>query len=225
MRRAFAVSISAAVVSSLLSASAVLPAEGFGGKDGGRRFTVDSQPPMHGRIATAPPRRLPGAGQTPRPFPPGHGRSRHDGFGRPGHGFVASGPVGYYWPSYLADSGPAYVEPPAYAYAPAPAYIPTLSAPAPPPPPPAPPTPSVVEHPGGRYELRGDGVSTPYTWVWVPNPPPAPPPPPAAEPAPSAPARRSSLYTWTDRDGVVHWTDNANIVPEEYRAKVQKRSM
>ena len=28
----------------------------------------------------------------------------------------------------------------------------------------------------GRYELRGDGVSTPYHWVWVPasGPPPSP---------------------------------------------------
>ena len=28
----------------------------------------------------------------------------------------------------------------------------------------------------GRYELHGDGVSTPYHWVWVPasGPPPAP---------------------------------------------------
>jgi hypothetical protein len=44
---------------------------------------------------------------------------------------------------------------------------------------PAAPTPSVVHYPHGRYELRGDGVATAYTWVWIPNPPP-PPPPPAA---------------------------------------------
>ncbi len=30
----------------------------------------------------------------------------------------------------------------------------------------------------GRYVLSGDGVSTPYQWVWVPNPPAAPPAPP-----------------------------------------------
>jgi hypothetical protein len=32
--------------------------------------------------------------------------------------------------------------------------------------------------------LRGDGIQTPYQWVWILNPPP-PPPPPAAAPAPS----------------------------------------
>src|SRR5262245_59025954 len=38
--------------------------------------------------------------------------------------------------------------------------------------------------PRGRYELRGDGVTTPYVWAWIPNPPPPPPPaaPPPAEP-------------------------------------------
>ena len=46
------------------------------------------------------------------------------------------------------------------------------------------PTVTVVQYPQGRYELRGDGVSVPYYWVWVPvfyaaaPPPPLPPPPP-----------------------------------------------
>lgn len=30
--------------------------------------------------------------------------------------------------------------------------------------------PRVVQYPHGRYELRGDGVSVPYAWVWVPAP-------------------------------------------------------
>lgn len=34
---------------------------------------------------------------------------------------------------------------------------------------------TVIQYPHGRYELRGDGVTTPYMWVWIPNPPPAPP--------------------------------------------------
>ncbi|PYM89799.1 MAG: hypothetical protein DME04_25165 [Candidatus Rokuibacteriota bacterium] len=38
---------------------------------------------------------------------------------------------------------------------------------------------TVVEYPHGRYELRGDGIKTPYQWVWIPKPPP---PPPAAAP-------------------------------------------
>jgi hypothetical protein len=38
----------------------------------------------------------------------------------------------------------------------------------------------VVTYPEGRYELRGDGVATPYYWVWIPRgaTPPSPPPPP-----------------------------------------------
>ena len=42
--------------------------------------------------------------------------------------------------------------------------------------------PAVVQYPHGRYELRGDGVTTLYFWVWIPNPPP-PPPPPASQPS------------------------------------------
>lgn len=66
---------------------------------------------------------------------------------------------------------PAYAPPPAYA--PAPAYV-------------APvstrtsyrntsPTGNVVQYATGRYVLRGDGVTTAYQWVWIPNPPPPPP--------------------------------------------------
>ena len=38
----------------------------------------------------------------------------------------------------------------------------------------------VVNYPSGRYELYGDGVQTPYYWVWIPagSTLPAPPPPP-----------------------------------------------
>jgi len=38
----------------------------------------------------------------------------------------------------------------------------------------------VVNYQTGRYELYGDGVSTPYYWVWIPAGAtlPAPPPPP-----------------------------------------------
>jgi hypothetical protein len=35
--------------------------------------------------------------------------------------------------------------------------------------------PDVIQYPGGRYELRGDGVTRGYVWVWVPDPPSAPP--------------------------------------------------
>jgi hypothetical protein len=47
----------------------------------------------------------------------------------------------------------------------------------------------VVSHPTGRYELRGDGITVPFYWVWRPTvvvvaPPPVPAPPPAAFPPP-----------------------------------------
>ena len=84
--------------------------------------------------------------------------------------------------------------------------------------------PSVIEYPEGRYELRGDGMSTPYNWVWIPNPPAAPPPPTA--PAPSSgdrsPVRRSQLYRWVDEQGVIHLTDNADIVPEQFRKQAKR---
>jgi hypothetical protein len=44
----------------------------------------------------------------------------------------------------------------------------------------APTAPTVVTAAGGRYQLYGDGATTPYYWVWVPsgtNPPPPPPVP------------------------------------------------
>jgi hypothetical protein len=45
---------------------------------------------------------------------------------------------------------------------------------------------TVVQYPGGRYVLRGDGVGVPYYWVWVPRQAivAAPPPPPLGAPAP-----------------------------------------
>jgi len=78
-----------------------------------------------------------------------------------------------------------------------------------------------IEYPGGRYELRGDGVTIPYNWVWIPNPPagpPAPAPPPMASGSGDlSPARRSKLYQWVDEQGVVHMTNNAQAVPEPFR--------
>ena len=94
--------------------------------------------------------------------------------------------------------------------------------------PPPPPMPSVVEYPMGRFELRGDGMMSPYNWVWIPNPP--PPPPVAAPPAgpafsptgpafsddrPSFSSRR--VYRWTDEQGVINVTDRLDAVPSRYR--------
>jgi hypothetical protein len=78
-------------------------------------------------------------------------------------------------------------------------------------------TPNVIQYSTGRYELRGDGMTVPYTWVWIPNPPPAP--PDAAVPDDPRPSRRSKLYRWTDEQGVVHWTDAKDSVPQAYRGR------
>jgi hypothetical protein len=133
---------------------------------------------------------------------------------------VAPGPI----------SGFDYVSPPAYA-TPPPVYVPVPVAY-----PPAPTSyqpasmPRVIEHATGRYELRGDGVTAPYVWVWIPNPPAAPPPPPSAPPAadPDPPRGRpaprpgsQSVYRWTDDRGVTTWTDNLEKVPPRYRAEAK----
>jgi uncharacterized protein DUF4124 len=146
---------------------------------------------------------------------------------------VIAPPLYYRTPFY--DS-PAQIDPPA-TYSPPMTYA---SPPAYPPPPPEPtlsvapaPMQRVVEYPHGRYELRGDGITVPYTWVWIPNPPPPPPmpsPPGPSATAPAAPAspdsstsRHVTLYRWTDEEGVVHWTDNAESVPPRYRAQARQR--
>ena len=77
----------------------------------------------------------------------------------------------YYPPPTYYDPPPTYYTPPtATYYSPPPA---TYYSPAPPSGTlsiaPAPPD-NVIQYSHGRYELRGDGVSTPYRWVWIPNP-------------------------------------------------------
>ncbi|PYM85056.1 MAG: hypothetical protein DME09_07190 [Candidatus Rokuibacteriota bacterium] len=181
------------------------------------------------------PRAIPSSRESPE------SRVRHHAFGR--HRFVpvlptivivTAPPVAYLTrPTY----GPAaYYDAPGIDASGSEAYAPPLPvAPAPPPP-----MPSVVEYPTGRYELRGDGEVSPYTWVWVPKPPPppaAPPdmPPPAppevrADP-PARPIERQTpgsgsdgndLYRWTDDTGVTHWTNMPNAIPEPYRSQVRR---
>jgi hypothetical protein len=111
-----------------------------------------------------------------------------------------------------------YVSQPSVASQPAPVLAP--------PPPAESPLPSVVEYPTGRYELRGDGVGTPYVWVWIPNPPSVPPaasPSSSGEPA-SGPARSappSATYRWTDEEGTTFVTNRLEKVPQAYRSRVQ----
>lgn len=71
---------------------------------------------------------------------------------------VASYPPAYYYAGYYA---PRYYYPAAYVAAPPAVWT----------------GPRVVQYAHGRYELRGDGVSVPYVWVWIPNGSPAPPVP------------------------------------------------
>jgi Domain of unknown function (DUF4124) len=169
----------------------------------------------------------------------------NNGFNHRGPGFnhrrFNSNSVVFVGPSPFWYSAPFYSSPPV-AYAPPPVYIaPQFIYQAPPPAayyptaPSAPPGPRVVEFPTGRYELRGDGVTTPHSWVWVPNPPsapPGPPPVPAAPEAPpvgpssrpSAPAPNRTIYRWTDDNGVTVLTDNLNNVPERYRIQLVNRT-
>jgi len=106
---------------------------------------------------------------------------RHHGFHRGGRVFVGVGVgcCGFYpWPYYYPYYYPSYYPSPAVVYS-SPAPAPTYTQPQ------APQVEREVVFAEGRYILQGDGVSTPYKWVWVPNPP-APPsgPPPSAPPQP-----------------------------------------
>jgi len=90
---------------------------------------------------------------------------------------VAPAPV-YYSPAPVYQAPPVYYSaPPVYSAPPAyghQAYAaPALA------------QPRVIQYPHGRYVLQGDGVVTPYKWVWIPNPP-IPPPPAGPPPAPPA---------------------------------------
>src|SRR5262245_20360385 len=170
--------------------------------------------------------------------------TRHFGFNPPpvhrfhhrhfkGVGFGYFGAIGtpyvvYAPPFYGAsadDYAPAYTPPPVY-YADPLVSVPAMArsvalAPAPPT---SPPLPTVVEFPTGRYELRGDGLQVPYTWVWIPNPPTAPPPSSAPPEGPPSSGRRPQLYRWTDEQGVMHLTDRIENVPEQYRAPLKQSS-
>jgi hypothetical protein len=173
-------------------------------------------------VPPPPPRGFPGAFSTPRP--PIHDRPS---FRSPAVIYAAP-PVIYYGAPYApadtADYGSAPLYDPATAYDPSLGYRSpggqvSTSAPDPSP------TPSVIQYPTGRYELRGDGADAPYAWVWIPNPPP---PPPMAAPGPPAvsepfapPARRTTVYRWLDKEGIVHFTDSLDAVPFEYRSQVK----
>ena len=130
---------------------------------------------------------------------------------------VYSSPVVYYAPPpvYYSPPPPSYYgPPPAYAAPPpAPAYAPPVQQD-------VQPIQREVVFPTGRYVLQGDGVSTPYRWVWIPNPPTAPPPAPGTPSGAIEKAR--PIYAWTDASGVTTWTDRVSKVPPEHRANARR---
>ena len=164
------------------------------------------------------------------PPPPSHNVFPRAFFGR--RPIVVGVPaplVVYVWPPGSSES-PAYSaapDAPPVVYDPSvlydqPAAATVSTAPSPPP------TPTVVQYPAGRFELRGDGLTTPYTWVWIPNPPPPPPTPPgpvgALSPGDASPARHSRVYRWTDEQGILHLTDRLDAVPQQFRAQQDQPS-
>ncbi len=166
-----------------------------------------------------------------------HDRFRHHHGGR---SFFSWGAATVYVPPWYYGYGtlPYYSGPPAYSGVPT-YYEPTYSAPWPNGPrvggsvsvAVAPPAPNTIQYPNGRWELSGDGMTTPYTWVWIPNPPPPPPAGPPAPPAESSgeqptssgrsPAPPSKIYRWIDEQGVVHLTNRADAVPTMYRSQAK----
>jgi Domain of unknown function (DUF4124) len=95
--------------------------------------------------------------------------------------------------------------------------------------------PTLVEYENGFYELRGDGVNVAYRWVWIPKVPSPPDPPPVMAPAPPAqapsspvarideerPRKPTTVYRWTDDQGVTTYTDRLERVPERYRKQAK----
>ena len=126
----------------------------------------------------------------------------------------------YYSPTYY-QTPPSYADPTSYAPPVSSAVMPPV--PSAPPVANAPQAQNVVQFPTGRYEMRGDGITTPITWVWIPNPPTAP-PTASSEPASSGrPGPRTSrLFRWTDDQGVVHLSDRLDAVPEQYRGQIKQ---
>jgi hypothetical protein len=160
-----------------------------------------------------------GAGRGLVPMPPvahpnNHRPFHHHSFNRrpfvPFWGINADAPPVSYGPSVIYVPVPTYESPTAYSR-PADRTISSESG--------LPPMPSVVPYPNGRYVLTGDGVTSPYKWVWIPNPPTAP--PTAPQPAEAAASHSARLYRWVDDQGVVHLTQGRDSVPERYRAQLK----
>jgi hypothetical protein len=236
-RMALVVSVALATVVTVGPMSAAGPSfagtRPFGGSShrtggvaaGGGGFAVRT-PIVGSRPTVVDPWKIWGARNTPRPFP-GHRFQGGPFFSPSVVPYGGGSSVTTYIVSPPIDTSAAIVyaaPPPASVYPETPAPIP-----------------SVVDYPTGRYELRGDGIATPYVWVWIPKPPPAPPleappsvPPPSGalpDPAPRAGAddrapasRAGTFYRWTDESGVTTLTDRLSKVPERFRAQAQSEA-
>lgn len=231
------VSLTIAAALAIIAAASLAPEHAWAqrGMGGGPGMGGGGPSLGGGRPVVTPP--IAGRPMGPRGFPShpffNHHFFRNQRFAYPYVVYAAPG-FGYgygYGYGGFYDDPPAYPDPPAAMLPPAsPQTIQIVMAT--PPPAPAssvPPLPNVVQYGTGRYELRGDGVTAPYRWVWVPDPPPGPPvaaAPPAAAPPAAAPepARRAELYRWTDEQGVLHLTDRLEIVPPKYRSQAKQPS-
>jgi hypothetical protein len=236
-----AVTLAAVVAGIILGPSAVVAGSGHGGRGGGKSIGHGSPHGARSGVGQHP-QRFNAINQHAVPHRPVFPHERfdprvtvprdlvdrkfgHHGFGhapfRHRQGVVTSF-VPFVSPAVIvAPVEPVVVAPPVSAMA----VPPVVAAP------PAPPMPTVVQYPHGRYELRGDGVTTPYVWVWIPNPPSAPPPPqapppPASQESPSPESdgstRSTAFYCFTDNRGVTLWTDQLQRIPEQYRAAARR---
>ena len=222
MRKAFTVVSVLGLLTVLSTASPVAADPRFHGRGGGGRFGDGGSFHKHGHSFHK-------HGSSFHK----HGVHGHRVFPRhfKGFGVVIAPPLVVYSPP-LFDPFPSFYTAPVYAppVSPPVVYSPPVSPPVMYSPPlvsqPPPPSPQVVQYPNGRYELRGDGIRTPHTWVWIPNPPPPPPAPPSAPPAGTpdgaptsrdAPETRQHVYHWVDEHGVAHWTNRLESVPRRYR--------
>ena len=213
-RGRIALTLSLTIAAGLTLAPAVATAGRSHGRPGGGAVAHARPPGFHhgGGIHHVAPRSFHGG---PRHFGPRPFVRRVVTVGAFAAPFVYSPPLAYGYPAVYDpgayDSSGYYVPPVSYGPSVGGGAIAMA---------PSPPTPSVVEYSTGRYELRGDGLSVPYTWVWIPNPPSGPPAaPPSEAPTPSS---HRQLYRWTDETGVAHWTDHLDAVPPQYRAEAQQ---
>jgi hypothetical protein len=234
-------------VGALVAAPLVAEAGNRGGMGGGRGG-VFVKGPVGGKVVVQPPVRFAPVvpkvvvatpSVFPKPVDPwrfwGVQPFAHKHFGQGhghkhfGHGHLANG--AFFGAAPFVGGGYYYATAPDVAYA---APAPMVAAPSP-----SYSMPTIVEYENGFYELRGDGVTVAYRWVWIPKVPAPPDPPPAVAPAPPAqapsapaataaeerPRKPSTVYRWTDDQGVTTYTDRLERVPARYRNQAKANAL